>query len=167
MAVLTTFIEGRLRLKINQDKSAVARPETCHFSVSGCDRPRRSCSRSAPSGARWSGSASSRHDRGEARLSCILRINARLRGWHQFLRTASPGEQFTLRALDAHLRRRLRAIVLHHWRRRPTIVRKPHRPRCQATGSMAGWLLGPQVPAGAESYPASRSGSEQLALEWG
>jgi len=28
-----------------------------------------------------------------------------------------------LRALDAHIRRRLRAILLHHWKRRPTIVR--------------------------------------------
>jgi len=55
--------------------------------------------------------------------SCVLRINAWLRGWHQFFGIASPGEQFTLRALDAHIRRRLRAILLHHWKRRPTIVR--------------------------------------------
>ena len=31
MASLTRFIEGRMRLKINQDKSAVARPEDRHF----------------------------------------------------------------------------------------------------------------------------------------
>jgi RNA-directed DNA polymerase len=30
---------------------------------------------------------------------------------------------WTLRALDAHIRRRLRAIVLHHWRRKRTIAR--------------------------------------------
>jgi hypothetical protein len=46
-----------------------------------------------------------------------------LRGWHQYFRIVSPGEQFVLRALDAHIRRRLRAILLHHWKRRPTIVR--------------------------------------------
>jgi RNA-directed DNA polymerase len=46
-----------------------------------------------------------------------------LRGWHQFFRIASPGEQFVLHALDAHIRRRLRAILLHHCKRRPTIVR--------------------------------------------
>ena len=55
--------------------------------------------------------------------SCILRINAWLRGWHQFFAAVSPDEQYTLRALDAHIRRRLRAILLHHWKRRPTIVR--------------------------------------------
>jgi hypothetical protein len=53
----------------------------------------------------------------------ILWINAWLRGWHQYYRIVSPGEQFVLRALDAHIRRRLRAILLHHWKRRPTIVR--------------------------------------------
>ena len=31
MASLTGFIEGRLRLKVNQAKSAVARPEDRHF----------------------------------------------------------------------------------------------------------------------------------------
>jgi RNA-directed DNA polymerase len=31
MASLTEFIEGRLRLKINRSKSAVARPEDRHF----------------------------------------------------------------------------------------------------------------------------------------
>ncbi len=31
MASLTRFIEGRMRLKINQDKSTVARPEDRHF----------------------------------------------------------------------------------------------------------------------------------------
>lgn len=34
---------------------------------------------------------------------------------------------------------------------------QPHRPRCQAKVSMAGRLLGTQVPVGAESHPASRS----------
>ena len=60
---------------------------------------------------------------GRSLQGCILRINAWLRGWHQYFRIVSPGEQFVLRALDAHIRRRLRAILLHHWKRRPTIVR--------------------------------------------
>ena len=60
---------------------------------------------------------------GSSLASCISRINAWLRGWHGFFGIASPSEQFTLRALDAHIRRRLRAILLHHWKRRRTIVR--------------------------------------------
>jgi len=56
-------------------------------------------------------------------LSCIHRVNVWLRGWHQFFGIAAASEQFTLRALDAHIRRRLRAIVLKHWRRPRTIAR--------------------------------------------
>jgi len=32
--------------------------------------------------------------------------------------------KWTLRALDAHIRRRFRAIVLRHWQRKRTIARK-------------------------------------------
>ena len=55
--------------------------------------------------------------------SCIHRVNVWLRGWHQFFGIAAASEEFMLRALDAHIRRRLRAIMLKHWRRRPTIAR--------------------------------------------
>ena len=60
---------------------------------------------------------------GGALDSCIAHVNAWLRGWHQFFGISSASEQYTMRALDAHIRRRLRAIVLHHWKRRRTIVR--------------------------------------------
>ena len=129
MASLTTFIEGRLRLTINQAKSAVARPEDRHFlgfrlrldpqsravEILLSQRTKRDAMRRIKqlTPRPWGGTLE----------KCILRINAWLRGWHQFFGIASPGEQYTLRALDAHIRRRLRAIVLHHWKRRPTIVR--------------------------------------------
>lgn len=55
--------------------------------------------------------------------SCIHQINVWLRGWHQFFGIVAASETFTLRALDAHIRRRLRAIVLKHWKRPRTIAR--------------------------------------------
>jgi hypothetical protein len=55
---------------------------------------------------------------------CIAQINAWLRGWHGFFGIVSPSEKYTLRALDAHIRRRLRAIVLRHWKRKRTIARR-------------------------------------------
>ncbi len=61
---------------------------------------------------------------GGSLASCIARANVWLVGWHGFFGIASAGEEFTLRALDAHIRRRLRAIVLSHWKRRRTIARK-------------------------------------------
>ena len=129
MASLTGFIEGRLRLRINQEKSAVARPEDRHFlgfrlrldPHAGTVEILLSVrtKRNAMQKIRWL----TPRTWGRTLKGCILRINAWLRGWHQFFRGCEPGEEYVLRALDAHIRRRLRAIVLHHWKRRPTIVR--------------------------------------------
>ena len=47
-----------------------------------------------------------------------------LNGWHQFFGIASADEQQQMRRIDAHIRRRLRAIVLHHWKRQRTIARR-------------------------------------------
>ena len=129
MASLERFIEGRLRLKINRDKSAVARPEDRHF-LGFCLR------RDPQSGAvevllsqRTKRNAMARireltpRSWGGTLQSCIHQINGWLRGWHQFFGIAAASEQYTLRALDAHIRRRLRAIVLKHWRRPRTIAR--------------------------------------------
>jgi RNA-directed DNA polymerase len=53
---------------------------------------------------------------------CISRLNAWLAGWHQFFGIAAASEEYVLRALDGHIRRRLRAITLKHWRRKRTIA---------------------------------------------
>ncbi|MDQ3644666.1 MAG: reverse transcriptase domain-containing protein [Actinomycetota bacterium] len=129
MASLEGFIEGRMRLKINHDKSAVARPEDRHF-LGFCLR------REPQSGAvvvllsqRTKRNAMARireltpRGWGSTLDSCISRINAWLAGWHQFFGIATASEEYVLRALDAHIRRRLRAIVLKHWRRKRTIAR--------------------------------------------
>jgi group II intron reverse transcriptase/maturase len=129
MASLTVLIEGRLRLRINHEKSAVARPESRHFlgfrlrldpqtaavEILLSERTKRNAMQKIRelTPRPW----------GRTLQSCIARINAWLRGWHQFFRGCEPGEQYVLRWLDAHIRRRLRAILLHHWKRRPTIVR--------------------------------------------
>ena len=129
MRSLHRFIEGRLRLKINDAKSAVARPEDRHFlgfclrkdsqrgvvEVLLSERTKRDAMARIRelTPRQWGGTLQ----------SCILRLNAWLRGWHQFFGIASDSEQYAMRVLDAHIRRRLRAIVLSHWKRRPTIVR--------------------------------------------
>ena len=129
MASLERFIGRRLRLRINHDKSAVARPQDRHF-LGFCLR------RDPQDGAvevllskRTKRNAMARileltpRQWGGTLDSCIHRVNVWLRGWHQFFGIAAASEQFTLRALDAHIRRRLRAIVLKHWRRPRTIAR--------------------------------------------
>jgi RNA-directed DNA polymerase len=54
--------------------------------------------------------------------SCITQLNAWLRGWHAFFGIASAQEMQMVRKIDAHLRRRLRAILLRYWKRKGTIV---------------------------------------------
>jgi len=129
MASLARFIEGRMRLKINQGKSAVARPEDRHFLGFCLRRDPRDGTVEVLLSERTKRLAMARireltpRQWGGTLSSCIHQVNVWLRGWHQFFGIAAASEEFTLRALDAHIRRRLRAIVLKHWRRPRTIAR--------------------------------------------
>ncbi len=130
MASLTGFIEGRLRLKVNQAKSALARPDDRHFLGFRLRLDPQSGIVEVLLSERTKRLAMQRirqltpRNWGSSLDDCIVQINAWLCGWHGFFGTCSPSEQYTLRALDAHIRRRLRAIVLRHWKRKRTIARK-------------------------------------------
>jgi RNA-directed DNA polymerase len=129
MASLIGFIERRLRLKVNHAKSAVARPEDRHFLGFCLRRDPQSGSVVVLLSERTKRNAMARIREltprawGGTLESCIHRINVWLGGWHQFFGITAASEEFTLRALDAHIRRRLRAIVLKHWKRQRTIAR--------------------------------------------
>ncbi len=129
MASLSKFIEGRLRLKLNQAKSAVARPEDRHLLGFRLRRDPQQGTVEVLLSQRTKRNAMARirqltpRQWGGTLQRCIAQINVWLRGWHQFFGGSSASEEYTLRALDAHIRRRLRAIVLRHWKRRRTIAR--------------------------------------------
>jgi RNA-directed DNA polymerase len=130
MASLTEFIERRLRLKVNEGKSAVARPEDRHFlgfrlrvdpqsgvvEVLLSERTKRNAMQKVKqlTPRTW----------GSTLFACISGLNAWLRGWHGFFGIASLSEMQFMRKIDAHIRRRLRAILLRHWKRKRTIARK-------------------------------------------
>jgi RNA-directed DNA polymerase len=131
MATIVRFIEGRLRLKVNADKSAVARPEARHFvgfrlqrsldtaeievlpSKRSLDRMRAKIRELTP--RNW----------GQSMSDCISKINAYSRGWIGFFGICSDTPEFVraLQGFDAHLRRRLRAIQLRQWKRKRIIAR--------------------------------------------
>jgi group II intron reverse transcriptase/maturase len=129
MTSLTEFIKGRLRLKVNEAKSAVARPEDRHFlgfrlrvdphsgivEVLLSERTMRNAMRKVKqlTPRNW----------GNTLPACISGIDAWLRGWHGFFGIVSASEMQMMRKIDAHLRRRLRAILLRHWKRKRTIAR--------------------------------------------
>jgi RNA-directed DNA polymerase len=130
MASIKQFIEKRLRLKVNEQKSAVARPEERHFvgfrlrrepldgqvEVMLSVRSKERIEESIREHTLRSG--------GGSLSACILRLNAYVRGWVGFFGICTNAMERTFSTLDAHIRRRLRAIQLHHWKRKQTIVKR-------------------------------------------
>jgi group II intron reverse transcriptase/maturase len=129
MASIVRFIERRLRLKVNAEKSSVSRPEKRHF-VGFSLRPE-------PEDGSVEVLLSERSRRriadkvvelvprnwGQSLDDCISQVNAYLIGWIAFFSACSAAELRTLQSLDAHIRRRLRALQLRQWKRRRHIVR--------------------------------------------
>jgi group II intron reverse transcriptase/maturase len=130
MASVVSFIERRLRLKVNASKSAVARPEERHFVGFRLRREpldgQVEVLLSKRSKDRLDGQARELTPRtwGSSLRACILRLNAYLLGWLGFFGICTEGIERTLAYLDAHIRRRLRAIQLRHWKTQRTTARK-------------------------------------------
>jgi hypothetical protein len=145
MAGIRSFIERRLRLKVNAEKSAVSRPEKRHFV--GFTLRREPLDGSVE--VLLSQRSKRRIDEkireltprtwGQSLRDCIRRLNEYLLGWIGFFRIASVRD---LPRLDAHIRRRLRAIAIRHWRkRRSSVSWKPLKP-----GRRSWWCLSNSPP---------------------
>ncbi len=130
MASISDFIERRLRLKVNAEKSAVARPEERHFLGFSLRREPRNGKvgvwLSKRSKERIGAKIRELTPRcwGNTLKACITGINAYVTGWIGFFGICSSHVESTLRHLDSHIRRRLRAIQLKHWKRRRTTAQK-------------------------------------------
>jgi hypothetical protein len=130
MSSLVGFIERRLRLKVNTAKSAVARPEERHFLgfrlrrepedgqvevlLSKRSRERMDAKIRALTPRNW----------GSRIEVCIGRLNRYLEGWIGFFGICTARAEADFAVLDAHIRRRLRALQLKQWKRSRTIARK-------------------------------------------
>lgn len=130
MASVVRFIECRLRLKVNVAKSAVARPEERHFVGFRLRREPLTGEVEVLLSKRSKGRIDEKvreltpRTWGRSLSDCIRRLNAYLLGWVGFFWVCTAAEERTLHNLDAHIRRRLRAIVLRHWKRKRTIARR-------------------------------------------
>jgi hypothetical protein len=65
-----------------------------------------------------------RRNWGQSMRSCIVRLNLYLRGWMGFFGVCTQAVEPVLGNLDAHIRRRLRALQLRHWKRKRTVARR-------------------------------------------
>jgi group II intron reverse transcriptase/maturase len=129
MASMVRFLERRMRLKINLNKSAVARPQERHFLGFSLRREpldgRVEVKLSKRSRERIEEKIRELTPRnwGRSLQACILRTNQYLSGWMNFFGICTASKT-TLQELDAHIRRRLRAIQLKHWKCKRTIAHK-------------------------------------------
>lgn len=130
MASVSRFIENRLRLKVNTAKSAVAQPGERHFlgfrlrrdpengevevmlSTRSRDRVKEKIRELTP------------RNSGRSVKSWLRKLESYLLGWVGFFWICSSAEERTFASLDAHIRRRLRALMLQHWKRKRFIVRR-------------------------------------------
>lgn len=182
MASISRFIEGRLRLKVNATKSTVAKPDQCHFLGFRLRRMPKdggvavTLSKRSLDRAYESIRARTPRTWGQSLERCVEDLNAYLRGWIGFFRIVTPAAITTLYELDAHIRRRLRLIVLRHWRRKRTIVHRLIRrgvPSSVATRGVYGarrswWALShtPVVDRGLRNTFFQRLGLVSLVQCW-
>ncbi len=124
------FIQRRLRLKVNAAKSAVARPEERHFLGFRLRRDPREGEvqvlLSKRSQERIAAKIRELTPRawGNSLAACIQELNVYLVGWIGFFCIVTQAAERTLELLDGHIRRRLRAIQLKHWKTKQTTARR-------------------------------------------
>jgi RNA-directed DNA polymerase len=124
MASLRRFLEQRLRLQINEEKSAVRRPEQVHFLGF---RFRCAENASPQTGVALSDKAKRQlmatiremtpPNWGRSITSCMAGLSRYLNGWmaHYRLCTVEAAPEFGV--IDAHVRRRIRAILVSQKKR--------------------------------------------------
>jgi RNA-directed DNA polymerase len=128
-ASINSFIIRRLRLKVNESKSAVALPETRHFlgyRLLAVQSKRAEVLLSERSEKRLNERIRELtiRSRGCSLKAIISEINPYLLGWLGHFRVCTQGVERHIQRVDAHIRRRLRAIVLKHWKTKRTTARR-------------------------------------------
>jgi RNA-directed DNA polymerase len=125
MGGVRAFLEGALKLRVNPDKSAVARPWARKFLGFSVTVHRQSRLRIAPAsvqGLKQKVRDLMRTGRGRSLVHTIEDLNPLLRGWINYFRlTETKG---VLEELDSWVRRRLRGLLWRHWKRPRTRASK-------------------------------------------
>jgi len=125
MEGLTHFITHRLKLQVNQAKSAVARPrkrKLLGFSFTGEREPRRRIAPKAIARFKERVREQTRRTRGASLQQMVKEITTYLRGWLGYFGDCQTPS--VLHRLEAWLRRRLRSVVWKQWKRGRTRFRE-------------------------------------------
>jgi len=173
MGSVIKYLEKKLRLKVNLEKSAVARPEERHFVgfrlkrkedggieilLSERSKKRVDAKIRELTPRNW----------GNSLRACIDRINRYLEGWIGFFGICTAQCESMLGALDAHIRRRLRAILIKQWKRKRTIIRKLVSLGCRRRVALKHVLGGRKSPWALSANPAIHIALRNARfIEWG
>jgi RNA-directed DNA polymerase len=123
MASVQGFLEKRLRLFINSEKSAVRRPQEVHFLGFRFCRNRAEqkwtihLSRKTVERVKNRLKELTPRNWGKSLASCMEQLNTYLKGWVAYYRLCSEEGVRNWKAMDAHVRRRLGAIVIGQQKR--------------------------------------------------
>jgi RNA-directed DNA polymerase len=118
MESVTRFITHRLRLKVNQAKSAAARPgqrKFLGFSFTGETEPRRRIAPKAITRFKERIREQTSRTRGISLKQMVKETTTYLRGWLGYFGDCQTPS--VLQGLETWLRRRLRAVVWQQWKR--------------------------------------------------
>lgn len=125
MASLERFLWERLRLSVNEGKSAVDRPWKRKFLGYSMTVHRETKLRVAPESVRRLRAKVREHlrrGRGRSLHRTLRELEPLLRGWSQYFRAAETKGVFE--TLDQWIRRRLRCLVWRQWKRPRTRAKK-------------------------------------------
>jgi RNA-directed DNA polymerase len=125
MASITRFLEKRLRLRVNEEKSAVGRPwerKFLGYSMTWHKRPKLKVASASIKRAKAHIREIMRRGRGRSLTRVIGELTPYLRGWVNYFRLSIVKRGFE--ELDEWLRRKLRCILWRQWKKPCTRARK-------------------------------------------
>jgi len=128
MSSISKFLEQRMRLPVNEAKSGVRTPETVHFLGFSfrCSKEQDGevavqLSKKAEQRLRAKMREMTPPNWGRSITTCMAEISRYLTGWMSHYRLCSSEATKVLGVIDAHIRRRVRAIIVSQ-RKRPRFL---------------------------------------------
>jgi RNA-directed DNA polymerase len=125
MASIKKYLESKLKLKVNAQKSAVARPwerKFLGYSVTREKTPRLTVSTESQKRLRDKIREIMRIGRGRSLWQTIQLLNPLLRGWMEYFKLNEPKTK--IEELDGWIRRKLRCLLWRQWKRPNTRQKK-------------------------------------------
>ena len=122
MASISGFLEKRLRLQVNTEKSAVRQPHNVHFLGFRFSRHQEKgwlvyLSHKATERIKARLKEMTPRTWGQSLDACLKELNTYIKGWGAYFRICDEEGSRSWKGIDAHVRRRVRAIAIRQQKR--------------------------------------------------